>query len=625
MGQRVQDDGASECRAVIAWIGIAPASNIIPRESGQTSIGSFLTRTLGKRTQEAKQMTAAATAGAASRERVDWHAIDWQRAHQNVRRLQARIVKATQAGRWGKVKALQWLLTRSFSGKALAVKRVTENHGKRTPGVDGATWNTPEKKARAIQALHQRGYRARPLKRVYLPKPNGKRRPLGIPCMIDRAMQALYLLALDPIVETTADPNSYGFRPERSTADAIVQCHLILGKRTSASWILEGDIRSCFDTISHEWLVANIPMERRILQQWLNAGFIDQHVLYPTVEGTPQGGPISPVLMNLTLNGLERALHHYLQTLARKDREAAKVHLVRFADDFIVTGSSRELLDQTIKPLIETFLGTRGLKLSEEKTCITQIEDGFDFLGHRIRKYKRGSRYQLLSTPSPKNVQTFLHKVRTVIKDQATASAHHLIIQLNPIIRGWANYHRHGASKATFAKVDSAIFKALWQWATRRHPNKGARWIKHKYFGTIGRRNWHFFGEVTRPEQKAQKVWLFQAARIAIRRHRKIQGAANPYDPAWELYFEERLGVKMAEELKGRRRLLYLWKAQDGLCPVCNQKITELTGWHNHHIVWRSHGGSGRTENRVLLHPNCHRQVHSHGLSVVKPRPEKGV
>jgi RNA-directed DNA polymerase len=199
MGQRVQDDGTSECQAVIAWIGIARASKIIPRESRQTSIGSFLTRALGKRTQEAKQMTAVATADAASRELVDWHAIDWQHVHQNVRRLQARIVKATQAGRSGKVNALQRLLTRSFSGKALAVKRVTENQGKRTPGVDGTTWNTPEQKARAIQTLQQRGYRTRPLKRVYLVKANGKRRLLGIPTMIDRAMQALYLLALDPI------------------------------------------------------------------------------------------------------------------------------------------------------------------------------------------------------------------------------------------------------------------------------------------------------------------------------------------------------------------------------------------------------------------------------------------
>jgi RNA-directed DNA polymerase len=570
-------------------------------------------------------MTAASTAGAASREPVNWHAIDWQRVHQNVRRLQARIVKATQAGRWGKVRALQRLLTRSFSGKALAVKRVTENHGKRTAGVDGETWDTPAKKAQAIQALRQHGYRSRPLKRVYLLKPNGKKRPLGIPCMIDRAMQALYVLALDPIAETTADPNSYGFRPERATVDAIVQCHLVLGKRTSAQWILEGDIRACFDTISHEWLEANIPMERRILQQWLKAGFIDQHVLHATVEGTPQGGPVSPVLMNLTLNGLERDLSQFLQSLKRKDREAAKVHLIRFADDFIATGSSRELLETTIKPRIEAFMGKRGLQLSPEKTCITHIEDGFDFLGHHIRKYKRGSRYHLLSTPSKKNVKTFLTKVRGVIKAQATASAAHLILLLNPIIRGWANYHRHGASSATFIKVDSAIFRALWQWAKRRHPRKAARWIKHKYFGSLGGRNWVFFGEVAKPEQKTQKVWLYLAVRTTIRRHRKIQGAANPYDPAWELYFEERLGVKMAEHLKGRRTLFRLWKAQEGLCPVCNQAITEVTGWHNHHIVWRSHGGSDRVENRVLLHPNCHRQLHSHGLTVVKPRPSPGV
>ncbi|KPV52532.1 DNA polymerase, partial [Kouleothrix aurantiaca] len=523
------------------------------------------------------------------------------------------------------VKALQRLLTRSFSGKALAVKRVTENQGKRTPGVDRETWSTPERKARAIQALRPRGYHARPLKRVYLVKPNGKLRPLGIPCMIDRATQALYLLALDPIAETTADRNSYGFRPQRSTADAIVQCHLVLGKRTSASWILEGDIQACFDTISHEWLCSHIPMEKRILQQWLKAGFIDKHVLYPTEQGTPQGGVISTVLMNLTLDGLEHHLEQYVQSLPRTHQRAAKVHLIRFADAFIATGSSHELLEHTIKPLIEAFLGERGLKLSPEKTCISHIEDGFDFLGHRIRKYKRGRRYQLLSTPSPKNIQTFLTKVRAVIKAQSTAPAKQLIAHLNPMIRGWANYHRHGASKAAFVSIDRAIYQALWRWAKRRHPKKGAHWIKHKYFGTRGARNWVFFGEITRPHQKGQKVWLYTAVRTPIQRHRKIQGAANPYDPAWELYFEERLGVKMAANLKGRRKLLYLWKAQQGICPVCKQAITELTGWHNHHIVWRSRGGSDHAENRVLLHPNCHRQVHSQGISVVKPRLEKGV
>jgi len=266
-------------------------SNITPRESVQTSIGSFITRKLGKRTQEAMQMTAHHEgAGAASRVLVDWQAIDWQQVHHNVRRLQVRIVKATQQGRWGKVKALQRLLTHSFSGKALAVRRVTENSGKRTPGVDQIIWSTPAVKAAAVQTLRQRGYLSSPLRRLYIPKSNGKKRPLGIPTMRDRAMQALYLLALDPIAETTADPNSYGFRKARSPADAIEQCFLTLSRTNAAQWVLDGDIRSCFDEISHDWLEAHIPIEKPILQTWLKAGYMDQHVLYPTEAGTPQGG-----------------------------------------------------------------------------------------------------------------------------------------------------------------------------------------------------------------------------------------------------------------------------------------------------------------------------------------------
>jgi hypothetical protein len=233
---------------------------------------------------------AARRAGAASRAEVDWHAVDWHRVNQNVRRLQARIVQATQEGRWGRVKALQRLLTHSFSGKALAVRRVTENRGKDTPGVDGATWDTPAKKATAIGALRQRGYRPRPLRRVYIPKKHGKLRPLGIPTMADRAMQALYLLALDPIAETTGDPNSYGFRKERATADAIVQCYTVLAKRASPRWVLEGDIKACFDRISHAWLLAHVPLDKAILRTWLEAGFMERHVLYDTTEGTPQGG-----------------------------------------------------------------------------------------------------------------------------------------------------------------------------------------------------------------------------------------------------------------------------------------------------------------------------------------------
>src|SRR5690349_22568440 len=207
--------------------------------------------------------------GAASHEAENWHTIDWAKAHRNVLRLQARIVKATQEKRWGKVKALQRLLTHSFSGKALAVRRVTENQGKNTPGVDKVIWNTPHKKINAIYSLRQRDYHPQPLRRIYIPKKNGKKRPLGIPVMRCRAMQALYLLALDPVAETQADPNSYGFRPERSTADAIGQCFNALAKPASPQWILEGDIKSCFDVISHDWLLAHVPLDRSMLRKWL--------------------------------------------------------------------------------------------------------------------------------------------------------------------------------------------------------------------------------------------------------------------------------------------------------------------------------------------------------------------
>jgi RNA-directed DNA polymerase len=545
--------------------------------------------------------------------------MDWRSAHRIVRRLQARIVKATQAGRWGKVKALQHLLTHSFSGKALAVKRVTGNSGKRTPGVDGDIWDSPAKKTTAIGRLHQRGYQPLPLRRVWIPKSHSlKLRPLSIPSMRDRAMQALYLLALDPIAETTADRHSYGFRSERCTADAWEQCRVVWCRKISAPWILEGDIQSCFDPIAHDWLLANVPMDRRILRQWLQAGFIEKHVWYPTDAGTPQGGTISPVLMNLTLDGLQTCL----QTRFRRTKTSnGMVNMVRWADDFIITGSSKELREHEVKPLVESFLRERRLTLSPEKTRITHIDEGFDFLGPYLRKY-RGT---YLAQPAKKNVNAFLDKVRAIIKSNQQATAGHLILRLHPVIRGWAQDHRHSSSKRSFDQVDSAIFEALWRWAKRRHPNKRPNWVKRKYFRSMGKRHWVFHGDVVGAKGDPKAYYLFKASKMPIKRYTKLKADANPYDPSGEEYFEHRLGVKMEANLRGRRQLLHLWKAQDGLCVVCRQKITTLSGWHNHHMVWRSHGGSDGSDNRVLLHPNCHRQVHSHGLTVVKPRPAKGV
>jgi RNA-directed DNA polymerase len=293
-------------------IGMESKDNLIPRESGQTSAGSCVTRERVELSREEKQMNLA-TACAPSDGQASWTSIDWPKVHRNVRRLQARIVKAWQVGDHGRAKALQWLLTHSFSGRALAVKRVTDNRGKRTPGVDGATWSTSGAKLTASLSLKRRGYTPFPLRRVYIPKANGKKRPLGIPTMRDRAMQALYLLALQPVAEVTGDRNSYGFRPERSTADAREQCFTVLARKVSATWVLEGDIRACFDNLSHDWMLANIPLDKALLRKWLKAGFMEGGRLFPTVAGTPQGGTISPTLANMTLDGLEAELEGYVE------------------------------------------------------------------------------------------------------------------------------------------------------------------------------------------------------------------------------------------------------------------------------------------------------------------------
>lgn len=556
-------------------------------------------------------------AGAPGHNDIDWNQINWQKVKRNVRRLQVRIVKAIEAGRWGKVKALQRLLTRSFSGKALAVRRVTENKGKRTAGVDGETWDTSEKKAQGLKTLRQHGYRAQPLRRTYLLKNNGKKRPLGISTMTDRSMQTLYKLALDPIAETTGDPNSYGFREKRSTADAIAQCFGCLSQKSSATAIWEADIRGCFDNISFDWLMDNIPIEKGILRQWLKAGYIDRNVYYNTEDGTPQGSPISPVLANLALDGLEAAV---IDQQPRSYKRQQQLHLVRFADDFVVFGRNKEVLDTEVEPNVITFLVERGLELSAEKTRLTDINTGFDFLGQNVRKYEG----KLLIKPSKKSIKALLLKVRTLIKSQRHLSAGQLITKLNPIIRGWANFHRHVVSKKTFSYIDYQIGQALWRWAKRRHRNKGAGWILTKYFRPKNKRHSGFYGQVKRKDGSKQTVKLVSAAKIPITRHVKVKASANPFNPKWEHYFEKRLETKMMADYKGSRLMLHLWQSQKGICPVCDDVITEETGWENHHIIYRVNGGANTLDNRVLLHPTCHNQVHRLNLSVLKPRPTTG-
>jgi RNA-directed DNA polymerase len=478
--------------------------------------------------QERMQMEGALKAPGALSASASWDAIDWHTVEHQVRRLQTRIAQAERARRFGKVRALQRLLTHSFFGRLWAVRRVVVNKGRRSPGVDGVLWKTPEERWQAVRSLRARGYRPQPLRRLYIPKKNGKLRPLSIPTMGDRAMQALYLLALNPVAEVRADPNSYGFRPGRSAADALAQCFLVFAKKQSVRVVFDADIKSCFDRISHAWLLANVPMDKAILRKWLAAGFVENTVLYPTDEGTPQGGIISPVLANLTLDGLERVAHDAVPG-------RSLVNVVRYADDFLVTARTPELLREKVIPAIEAFLAERGLELSEEKSQVTDIDTGFDFLGATIRKYDG----TLLMKPSRKSIKAFLSGIRETIKAHAGGPIAELVSLLNPRIRGWVNYFRHLVSSRVFTKVDTAIFHAMVRWMRRRHPKKGLSWLRRHYFRSSETRNWIISAPIGRADGSVSYFDLFRASSVPIRRHVKVRGAATAFEPAFQDYFRQ--------------------------------------------------------------------------------------
>lgn len=537
----------------------------------------------------------------ADNQQASWDGIDWTRCELAVRKLQARIVKAQKEGRHGKVKALQWTLTHSFAAKALAVKRVTSNSGSNTAGVDKVTWETPQTKYQAIWELKRRGYQPKPLRRIHIKKSNGKLRPLGIPTMKDRAMQALYLMALEPVAETTGDTHSYGFRKERCTMDAVRQCHNVLCKEYSPKWILEGDIKGCFDHISHEWLLNHIPMDKVMLRKWLKCGYVFNKNLFPTEEGTPQGGIISPALANMTLDGLQGILaERYKRRTIKGEHYSPMVNLVRYADDFIITSENREVLETEIKPLVADFLAERGLTLSEEKTVITNIEDGFDFLGFNIRKFKK----QLLTKPSKKAQKNFCDKIRKKIKSNKGCRQESLIRMLNPMIKGWGNYYRYGATRDAFHHVDNQIFKALWQWAKRRHSKKGKHWIADKYWHELRGKSWQFVSFFHKPNGDEDSLSLVKLTEsFHFLRYSQIKGSANPFDAEDRLYFNKREKQKMLGTLKGRHSLLHLWDKQKRRCPVCGQPIDRVLQWNV--METTEHG----RKQKLLVHDKCYKLI----------------
>ncbi len=454
--------------------------------------------------------------------RNQWNNIDWKKVENHVNRLQVRIAKAVKEYKLYLVKRLQYLLTHSYYAKLLATRKPTQNTGKRTAGVDSETWSSSEAKMKAALNLTDKKYVAKPLKRVYIEKHGSdKKRPLGIPTMYDRAMQSLYALALEPVAETTGDRTSFGFRKFRSTHDACGQVFSCMCRENSPEWVLEGDIKGCFDNISHQWLIDNIPMNKSILKQFLKAGYVFDRHLFPTEAGTPQGGIISPILANMTLDGIEKLLADKYHTKSKSGRinnyHAAKhkVNFARYADDFIVTAKTEEIAKE-VKELIKGFLKGRGLELSDEKTLITHIDIGFDFLGWNFRKYNG----KLLVKPSKKSIEKVTEKISDTIKRGKSWKQEDLIDDLNPVITGWTNYHQTVVSSEVFRKLDYRIWNMLWHWAKRRHPNKSKQWIARKYWHTVGNRNWVFSTE------NKQLRFLFETKII---RHTQLKLDMNPY------------------------------------------------------------------------------------------------
>lgn len=462
---------------------------------------------------------------------LKWNTINWIKVIEEVRRLQMRIAKAAREKNPGKVKSLQWILTHSLNAKLLAIKRVTSNNGKNTPGVDGIIWNTDKKKMDALNQLKRSGYKPLPMRRIYIPKKNGKLRPLSIPCMKDRAMQAIHLLALEPVAETTADLDSYGFRKQRGCQDAIQKCFIMLSRKWAPQWILDADIKACFDEISHEWIIKNIPTDKKILKTWLDAGYMEKNQFFLSGKGTPQGGIISPTLANMVLDGLEYEIKSKVKT-------TEGVNFVRYADDFAVTAKRKETITDIIIPTIENFLEERGLILSKEKTRIVHINEGFNFLSQNIRKYNN----KLLIKPRKEAVKSLTDKVKEVLNASGSQKTDAMILQLNRILRGWGNYHKHVVSKVIFNTIDCQVFNLITKWVKKRHPNKTWRWMMKRYFTTENK--WSVFNCKRRTKDNIEVLRIFTLKYIPIKRFVKIIASANPYDPAFDEYFNKRRAWK---------------------------------------------------------------------------------